>query len=114
MHPHPTTTLEAPLLFKVQVNFYIAIFEDQLDEDVIDKWLNMLEGYFLFIIFPTQKIFLLLFSNPPAMFRTGGKAIVSRRMKLCSHYFQSHLLGIHCGTPLKSSTTLFGAMRINT
>lgn len=30
--------------FKVQVNFDIPIFEGQIDADVIDKWLNLLEG----------------------------------------------------------------------
>jgi hypothetical protein len=33
--------------FKVQVNFYIPLFEGQIDVDVVDKWLNLLEGYFL-------------------------------------------------------------------
>ena len=32
--------------FKVQVNFEIPIFKGQIDVDVIDKWLNLLEGYF--------------------------------------------------------------------
>jgi hypothetical protein len=32
--------------FKVQVNFYILIFEGQIDVDALEKWLNMLEGYF--------------------------------------------------------------------
>jgi hypothetical protein len=32
--------------FKVQVNFYIPSFEGPIDADVVDKWLNMLEGYF--------------------------------------------------------------------
>ena len=32
--------------FKVQVNFEIPIFEGQIDADVVDKWLNLLEGYF--------------------------------------------------------------------
>jgi hypothetical protein len=32
--------------FKVQVNFDIPIFEGQIDADVVDKWLNLLEGYF--------------------------------------------------------------------
>jgi hypothetical protein len=32
--------------FKVQVNFDIPIFEDQIDADVVDRWLNLLEGYF--------------------------------------------------------------------
>ena len=31
---------------KVQVNFEIPIFEGQIDTDVVDKWLNLLEGYF--------------------------------------------------------------------
>jgi hypothetical protein len=32
--------------FKVQVNFYNTIFEGQIDVDSLEKWLNMLEGYF--------------------------------------------------------------------
>ena len=32
--------------FKVQVNFEIPIFKCQIDADVVDKWLNLLEGYF--------------------------------------------------------------------
>jgi hypothetical protein len=32
--------------FKVQVNFDIPIFERQIDVDALDKWLNMLKGYF--------------------------------------------------------------------
>jgi hypothetical protein len=32
--------------FKVQVSFDITIFEGQIDVDALDKWLNMLEGYF--------------------------------------------------------------------
>jgi hypothetical protein len=28
--------------FKVQINFYIPIFEGQIDTDVIEKWLNLL------------------------------------------------------------------------
>jgi hypothetical protein len=32
--------------FKVQVNFDIPVFEGQIDVDDLDKWLNLLEGYF--------------------------------------------------------------------
>ena len=32
--------------FKVQINFDIHIFEGQIDIYVVDKWLNLLEGYF--------------------------------------------------------------------
>jgi hypothetical protein len=34
--------------FKVQINFDIPIFEGHIDADVVDKWLNFLEGYFYF------------------------------------------------------------------
>ena len=33
--------------FKVHVNFDISIFEGQIYVDVVDKWLNLLECYFL-------------------------------------------------------------------
>jgi hypothetical protein len=32
--------------FKVQINFDIPIFEGYIEVDVVDKWLNLLEGYF--------------------------------------------------------------------
>jgi hypothetical protein len=32
--------------FKVQINFNIPIFEGHIDADVVDKWLNLLEGNF--------------------------------------------------------------------
>jgi hypothetical protein len=32
--------------FKVQINFDIPIFEGHIYTDVVDKWLNLLEGYF--------------------------------------------------------------------
>jgi hypothetical protein len=31
---------------KVQIKFDIPIFEGQIDKYVVDKWLNLLEGYF--------------------------------------------------------------------
>ena len=33
--------------FKVQVNFDIPVFEGQKGADALEKWLNLLEGYFL-------------------------------------------------------------------
>jgi hypothetical protein len=33
--------------FKVQVNFDIPLFKGLIDENVVHKWLNLLEGYFL-------------------------------------------------------------------
>jgi hypothetical protein len=37
--------------FKVQINVNIPIFEGNIDAYAIDKWFNLLEGYFLFITF---------------------------------------------------------------
>ena len=52
--------------FKVQVNFYIPIFEGKIYAYVIYKWLNLLEGYFLVHNFSDgEKItFALLKLNP--------------------------------------------------
>jgi hypothetical protein len=38
--------------FKVQVNFDIPLFEGKIDVYALEKWLNMLEGYY-----SVQKIF---------------------------------------------------------
>jgi hypothetical protein len=32
--------------FKVQISFDIHVFEGQIDADGVDKWFNLLEGYF--------------------------------------------------------------------
>jgi hypothetical protein len=32
--------------FKVQIKFDILIFEGQIDADTVEKWLNLIEGYF--------------------------------------------------------------------
>eukprot|EP00253_Pinus_taeda_P019824 PITA_19824 len=52
--------------FKVQVNLEIPIFKGQIDVDVIDKWLNLLEGYFSIHEFLSQEkiIFTLLEATP--------------------------------------------------
>jgi hypothetical protein len=41
-----STSSECVAPFKVHINFDIPIFEGQIDADSIDKWLNLLEGYF--------------------------------------------------------------------
>ena len=52
--------------FKVQVNFEIPIFEGKIDADVIDKWLNLLEGYFSVHEFSSREkiVFALLKADP--------------------------------------------------
>jgi len=53
--------------FKVQVNFDIPIFEGQIDANTIDKWLNLLEGYFSVHDFSSWEniTFVLLKAAPP-------------------------------------------------
>jgi hypothetical protein len=41
--------------FKVQINFDIPIFEGHIEFDVVDKWLNLLEGYFSFHNFSNRE-----------------------------------------------------------
>jgi hypothetical protein len=65
--------------FKVQINFDIPIFEGQIDIDVVDKWLNLLEGYFSVHKFSNREkiTFVLLKAFP--MSKIGGKISVRKR-----------------------------------
>ena len=60
-HLHPSTTP-----FKVQVNFDILIFEGKIDADAVERWLNLLEGYFSVHEFSDREkiIFALLKATP--------------------------------------------------
>jgi len=52
--------------FKVQVNFRIPIFEGQIDAYVVDRWLNLLEGYFsVHDFFDREKIIFSLLKAAP-------------------------------------------------
>ena len=63
---------EAP--FKVQVNFGIPLFEGQIDADALEKWLNLLEGYYsVQKNFDSEKItFVLLKAFPHVRASWGG------------------------------------------
>ena len=51
---------------KVQVNFDIPLFEGQIDVDALDKWLNVLEGYFsVHKFFDKEKITFVLLKVVP-------------------------------------------------
>ena len=52
--------------FKVQVNFDIPIFEGKIDADAVDRWLNLLEGYFsVHDFFDREKIIFALLKAAP-------------------------------------------------
>ena len=52
--------------FKVQVNFEILVFDCHIDVVIVDKWLNLLEGYFSVHDFSDREmiIFALLKATP--------------------------------------------------
>jgi hypothetical protein len=51
---------------KLQVNFCIPVFEGQIDADSLEKWLNMLEGYFyVHNCFDREKITFALLKDLP-------------------------------------------------
>ena len=52
--------------FKVQVNFDIPVFQGQIDAEALDKWLNLLEGYFsVHKFFDKEKITFALLKSLP-------------------------------------------------
>jgi hypothetical protein len=61
-----STSSKSATPFKVHINFDIPIFEGQIDVDVVDKWLNLLEGYFSVHNFSDrEKIMFVLFKVIP-------------------------------------------------
>jgi hypothetical protein len=53
-------------LFKVQVNFDIPLYEGLIDVDVVDKWMNLLKGYFsIHNFFDREKITFILLKVVP-------------------------------------------------
>jgi hypothetical protein len=59
--------------FKVQVNFDIPIFDGQIDADFVDRWLNLLEGYFSVHDFSDrEKIIFALLKAAPHVKDWGG------------------------------------------
>jgi len=80
--------------FKVQVNFVIPIFEGQIYTNVLNKWLNLLEGYFSIHNFSDRENITLVLLKPLHMSRTGGKLTVSKGTRRNPHYFQPHPLRI--------------------
>jgi hypothetical protein len=52
---HPSSSNEGVAPFMVQINFNIPLFEGQIDADVVDKWLNILEGYLSVHNFPNKE-----------------------------------------------------------
>jgi hypothetical protein len=74
--------------FKVQINFDIPIFEGQIDADAVDKWLNLLEGYFSVHNFLNrEKITFVLLKVVPHVKDWWEMLSVSKRKQRKPHYF---------------------------
>ena len=100
--------------FKVQVNFDIPIFEGQIDVDVIDIWLNLLEGYFSVHDFSDREkiIFALLKAAPHV--RHWWKTYREKKDKGNRLYSWTYPLGILSEMPSRNNTIPWGAMRTST
>ena len=100
--------------FKVQVNFEIPIFEGQIDADAVDKWLNLLEGYFSVHEFSSrEKIVFSLLKTAPHV-KDWWETYCAQKDESTGSLFSAAPTGIRSGMPSRSSTTLSGAMRMNT
>jgi hypothetical protein len=80
--------------FKVQVNFDIPVFEGQIDADALDKWLNLLEGYFSVHNFSTRKRSPSHSLRLSPMSNIGGKLTGSRVPQRSLEYIGPSPLGI--------------------
>jgi hypothetical protein len=92
--------------FKVQVNFDIPIFEGQIDADALEKWLNLLEGYFSVHNFSNREniTFALLKVSP--MSNIGGRLTVRKTPQRSLEYLGSSPLGTLLWMPSRNNITL--------
>jgi hypothetical protein len=100
--------------FKVQVNFDIPLFEGLIDADVVDKWLNLLEGYFSVHNFSDrEKITFALLKVVPHV-KDWWDTYSEQRVVEESTMFVVAPTWDSFGMPLKNNTTLLEAMRTST
>jgi hypothetical protein len=80
--------------FKVQVNFDIPVFEGHIDAYDLEKWLNLLEGYFfVHNFFDREKITFSLLELS-TMSNIGGKLTVRRIAQMSMECSRLNPLGI--------------------
>jgi hypothetical protein len=100
--------------FKVQVNFDIPIFEGQIDADALEKWLNLLEGYFSVHNFSTGKISPSHSLRLSPMSNIGGKLTGRKVPQRSLEYMGSSPLGIFLWMWSRNNITLLVTMMTNT
>jgi hypothetical protein len=104
-----SSSMEASPL-KVQINFDIPIFEGQIDADVVDKWLNLLEGYFFVHNFSNrEKIMFALLKVIPHV-KDWWETFCEKKEIRNPHYLQSRSPGSPSGMLSRNNTTLSEVM----
>ena len=96
--------------FKVQINFDIPIFEGQIDANVVDKWLNLLEGYFSVHNFSNRENITFALLKVVPHVKDWWELSMSKRKQRNCHYLQSWLPGSTSGMLLRNNTTMLEVM----
>ena len=100
--------------FKVQVNFYIPLFEGQIDADALEKWLNLLEGYFFVQNFFDREKFTFALLKAPPMSNISGKIIGSKVPQRCLEYMGLIPLRIFLWMQSRNNITLLVTITTST
>jgi hypothetical protein len=95
--------------FKVQVSFDIPVFEGQIDADALDKWLNLLEGYFfVHNFFDRENITFALLKVVPHV-KDWWDTYCEKKAMEESTCLQLYPLGVLSGMLLRNNITLLEA-----
>jgi hypothetical protein len=100
--------------FKVQVNFDIPIFEGQIDADALEKWLNLLEGYFFVHNFSEREKISRVLLKPLPCVKQWWETYWEKNSTEDSGIFGAEPLGIFLWMRLRSNITLWETMMTNT
>ena len=101
-------------LFKIRVNFDIPVFEGQIDADALDKWLNLLEGYFFVHHFSTGKRSPSHSLNLSPMSNIGGKLTGRKFPQRNLEYMGSSTLENFLWMQSRNNITLLETMKTST
>jgi hypothetical protein len=100
--------------FKVQVNFDIPLFEGKIDADALEKWLNLLEGYYSVQKKLTSKRSPLHSLRPFPMSNIGGKVTGRDMMEMSLQHLGHNPLGWLLLMPSRRNSTLLETMMTST
>jgi hypothetical protein len=100
--------------FKVQVNFDIPLFEGLIHSDVVDKWMNLLEGYFLVHNFSDRENITFTLLKVVPHVKDWWDSYSEKRAIEEYAIFVVTPTWIPSGIPLKNNTTLLEVMRTST